>query len=277
MNLQTIDTKTLEGVIRSRRALIEFFTKEMNLYFPNSSVFNTKFAMQVFSGEKLLLKLSQQNSPSIPEIKKNDNLLKKRLYEICLSDNDVKKYFPDDCDYKKIPKPFYHSILYHLKRTTWDILYKEFEMKKIENSVNFKDKIKVPIKTEILEKLLNYRSNFNEPKSKQYFQFTKNKEMFSSNVNNVNNIQINENFVNNNSDHNRLEVNNVLFNQLITRIFEYIFENNVNNLCDRFTFINDRQELLNYITMKIYQSYSFNDFSSMDLEHQLNVILSNIN
>ena len=74
MNNITIDAKQLEGLIRSRRALSEFFAKELNLYYPEASVFNTGFALKVFSGEKNLLKLSQQTSPTIPEIKRNDLL-----------------------------------------------------------------------------------------------------------------------------------------------------------------------------------------------------------
>lgn len=79
-----------------------------------------------------------------------------------------------------------------------------------------------------------------------------------------------------NSEPNRLEINNQLFDQLLTRIFEYIFNNNINNLADRYPYFDDRQEILRYQSIKIYQNYSYQDFSSFDLEQQLHIILNNM-
>ena len=106
--MENLNVNAIENVVRDRRSLAEMFALKFNEWLPKDRSFHTGFALQVLTGSKKLLKLTEKGSPSIPKTKDAPELDKPNIFRILNEDIELKKYIPDNS------KPGY---IYHLNFT----------------------------------------------------------------------------------------------------------------------------------------------------------------
>lgn len=300
MENHLVDLKEIESVIRSKRALVEYFALKKNQYFPDDSHFTTDFALLVLMGKKKLLTLKEKSTPSIPDIKDFDPLLKKSLVEKLSRHESTREYLPDEPNYKRISKNFIFSLMFSKNRQMFDELYSEYANKKIQKINIFKHKVEIPISDEFYSSLKSYRSNFNEPVKKQFFNVTKNKEMLmnyglkmkgrsnviNNNVNlnselfrnneNVNDDRFINQFSNNNNNmiENNINMSNdeLLFDNLIQGLIEHIWRNNFEQLDAKYPTSNDRSFIMNQVYQTVKLQTNYHSFSMLIFSEQLDFV-----
>jgi len=117
-----IKPEDIEKRIRSKTALIEFFQQKRKLHFPKESCFNTKFLLQVFSKEKLLLPISSKSAPYLGRIKKYQSFDKPNLLCIIQGNEIMKKYIPDNIDASRVERDTLLSVRYSLNFRLYTML-----------------------------------------------------------------------------------------------------------------------------------------------------------
>ena len=228
MDMMAVDD--LEHIVRDKRSLREMFALKFQEWYPNDKAFHTGFALQVLMGKKKLLKLTERGSPSIPKTKETNELDKPNLMNLINQHEDLQKYVPDNTKPSYISTEFYHCLFYHHKRDVFDYLYSVFERFKKKANQSIKKTMHIEIPSNVSRRLSMYKSNFNVPKSKQFFQLQRFKHLFPDlienpvDVNMNNNVNINNNRINNDDN----LINNHSFNRnLPSIIILYIMYKNI--------------------------------------------------
>ena len=251
-------------------------------------------------GQKKLLKLSEKGSPSIPKTKETPELDKPNMFRIISEDNELKKFIPDNSKSNYISLEFYHSLFFHKKRGVFDYLYGVFEQKKRHSSESIKKTLNLQMPSEVTQKLFSYKSNFDVPKSKPFFQLKRYMGLFGENfdemnVINVNNRQIsnsnmimdqernihsnNENINVNQLMNNHIPLNmnvnmqsNDLYFNLVKSVIDYLFECNYNNVNLAVQNENQRINLDRKVLEKVSARYRYENFRSKNLDDQVEII-----
>ncbi len=298
--MENLNVNAIENVIRDRRSLAEMFALKFNEWLPKDRAFHTGFALQVLTGTKKLLKLTEKGSPSIPKTKEAPELDKSNMFRIINEDVELMKYIPDNSKPGYISLEFYHSLLFHRNRDIFNYLYGVFESKKRHASESLKKTLSLQIPSEVSQQLFSYKSNFDIPKSKPFFQLKRYKGLFDEN--NRHNNQNNNNQHNQNQNNNHMIIennlerrnNNINFNNindrtnnlnlhreiaennefinLVRRIFNYIFDNNIDNIGVVCQNPNDRLNLEKNIIQKILQSHSYDRFRTLNIDDQVTIL-----
>ena len=298
--MENLNVNAIENVVRDRRSLAEMFALKFNEWLPKDRAFHTGFALQVLTVSKKLLKLTEKGSPSIPKTKDAPELDKPNIFRILNEDIELKKYIPDNSKPGYISLEFYHSLLYHRKRDIFNYLYGVFESKKRHASESLKKTLSLQIPSDVSQQLFSYKSNFDVPKSKPFFQLKRYKGLFDENNQNINQNQNNLHNQNQNNNHmiieNNLErrndnvnvnnnddrINNANlfrdiaanneFINLIRRIFDYMFDNNIDNVCMVCQNPGDRLNLEKNIVLKILTTDNYDRFRALNIYDQVSLI-----
>ena len=300
--MENLNVNAIETIIRDRRSLAEMFSMKFNEWLPKDRAFHTGFALQVLMGQKKLLKLTEKGSQSIPKTKETPELDKPNLFRIVNEDNELMMYIPNNSKSNYISLEFYHSLLFHKKRGVFDYLYSVFENKKRHASESIKKTMNLQMPSEVTQKLFSYKSNFDIPKSKPFFQLKRYKGLFDDDNNRMNNLSINVNHRNHNDlgmimENNNFpnnEINNVnqivnrqqsnlmnsrqnennLYEALIKGIVDYMFENNVHNIEMAFQYGVDKTEITRKIIRRLAQYHRYDSFRMKNLDDQVDIVNS---
>lgn len=303
--MENLNVNAIETIIRDRRSLAEMFAIKFNEWLPKDRAFHTGFALQVLMGQKKLLKLSEKGSPSIPKTKETPELDKPNMFRIINEDNELKKYIPDNSKSNYISLEFYHSLFFHKKRGVFDYLYGVFEQKKRHSSESIKKTMNLQMPSEVTQKLFSYKSNFDVPKSKPFFQLKRYMGLFGENIDgmnlvNNNNQQIsnsnmimaqernihsnNENINVNHLINNQIPLNvnmnmqsNDLFFSLVKSVIDYLYENNYHNIQLAIQNENDRNNINRKVLERLLQYHRYENFRSKNLDDQVEIIGDIIN
>ena len=222
MDMMAVDD--LEHIVRDKRSLREMFALKFQEWYPSDKAFHTGFALQVLMGKKKLLKLTERGAPSIPKTKETNELDKPNLMNLINQHENLQMYIPDNTKASYISIEFYHCLFYHHKRDLFDYLYSVFERYKKKATQSVKKTMHIEIPSNVSQKLSMYKSNFNVPKSKQFFQLQRFKHLFPDlienpvDVNMNNNVNINNNRINNDDN----LINNHVINRNLPSISERI-------------------------------------------------------
>ena len=303
--MDIINANNLENVVRDRRSLREMFALKFGEWYPKDKAFHTGFALLVLMGKKKLLKLSEQGSPTIPKAKDSPELDKDNLFNIVNNNNELKEYIPDNSKAAYFSIEFFHTLLYHKSKPTFDHLYKIFEERKKRANESIKRKITFEIPSEVSQKIVSYKSNFDIPKSKPFFQVSRYKDLFlpymqnNRNVNlNVNNVQRNNNDNLNNNDigmmNNHRDDFNVLpgsrfenlsiirnrndmYEDLIRSIFDYIIEIDYNSIGMLIQSNDERNRYKSEIVEIIKNKQNYDSFRELNVDDQVRIVSNIIN
>ena len=282
----------LEQIVRDKRSLTEMFATKFQEWYPNDKAFNTGFALLVLTGRKKLLKLSEKGAPTIPKVKDCPELDKENMFSLIRQHESLMNYIPDITKPGYISLGFYFSLLYHHKRDIYDYLYTVFVTKKKQNNESIKKSLHLNIPSDISQRILSYKSPFVVPKSKPYFQLYRYRSLFEQqenendvnmNVNNVN-LRNNENIIRNNSVNNVLinsnhsqnsnsvnvNLNNIIrdqnyeFDSLLKSLFDYMIDENHNNIT---MLIQSNDDRVRYLEKTIVKMKQFNNYDSFKLRN----------
>jgi hypothetical protein len=161
------------------------------------------------------------------------------------------------------------------------------------------------IPSEVTQKLLSYKSNFDVPKSKPFFQLKMYKDLFERNNLEMNDVNLNVNQQNSNQRRVVLENNfrqgnkmfnfnqpsnrqpsinlnienrdNNLYAGLIKGILAYMFENNVDNIDLAFQNESEKVGLNEKVLSRLAQYHCYESFRSKNLDDQVALINNVIN
>lgn len=111
---ELITGRDIEKRIKSKAAVIEFFERKRGLLYPQESVFNTKFFLQVLKGIKKLLPLSASSEIQLGRLKNIDSFNRESLFNLVKSRRDMSIYIPDDCSYERIDRNTILKVRFHL-------------------------------------------------------------------------------------------------------------------------------------------------------------------
>lgn len=256
--MDIVNANNIETIVRDKRSLREMFALKFGEWYPKDKAFHTGFALLVLMGKKKLLKLTEQGSPQIPKAKDSPELDKENLFNIVNRNENLRQFIPDNSKPAYFSIEFMHSLLYHKDRSIFDSLYKLFETRKKHANESVKKKMNFEIPSEVTQKLVSYKSNFNVPKSKPFFQIHRYKDLFipymnnqeNMNINNQminrsnnvnvnmnqnqinNNLIVNDNHIQHDNNHNEMIIrnNNDMYFDLVRSLFDYMVEINYHNI-----------------------------------------------
>ena len=80
--MENLNVNAIENVVRDRRSLAEMFALKFNEWLPKDRAFHTGFALQVLTGTKKLLKLTEKGSITITKTKDTTELDKPNIFRI---------------------------------------------------------------------------------------------------------------------------------------------------------------------------------------------------
>ena len=305
--MESLNVNDIEQIVRDKRSLREMFAKRFQEWYPTDKAFHTGFALLALTGKKKLLKLSEKGAPQIPKVKDTPELDKVNLFSLVNQHESLMTYIPDNTKPSYISLEFYHSLFYHHKRDLYDYLYSVFVTKKKRNNESIKKSLNLEIPSEISQKMMSYKSNFIVPKSKPFFQLYRYKNLFINQNNqndlNMNIINLNQrsnqnNHINNmvNNSHQisnyssissrvNLNMNDIgreqsyEFDSLLKSLFDYMVDENHNNIAMIIQTNNDKVYYLEKIIERIKGMNNYDSFKLRNTDDQVEMIsncLSNI-
>ena len=219
--MDIVNANNIETIVRDKRSLREMFALKFAEWYPKDKAFHTGFALLVLMGKKKLLKLTEQGSPSILKAKDSPELDKDNLFNIVSNNDTLKQYIPDNSKAAYFSIEFLHTLLYHKSKQTFDYLYNLFEQRKKHANESIKKKITFQIPSEISQKIVSYKSNFDIPKSKPFFQVSRYKDLFLPYMNNQQNVNLNVDRNNRNNQNNQNMVNVNMNNNMVNDVTFY--------------------------------------------------------
>ena len=290
--MESLNVNEIEQIVRDKRSLREMFATRFQEWYPVDKAFHTGFALLVLTGKKKLLKLTEKGAPQIPKVKYCPELDKENLYSLVNQHESLLKYIPDNSKPGYISLEFYHSLFYHQKRDVYDYLYSVFVTKKKQNCESIKKTFQLQIPSDISQRILSYKSNFIVPKSKPFFQLYRyrnlfmdqnNENQFNMSINNRNrmniqgnssDINMNHNLINSNHSQNsnsvNVNLNNIIrdqnyeFDSLLKSLFDYMIDENYNNIT---MLIQSNDDRVRYLEKTIVKMKQFNNYDSFKLRN----------
>jgi hypothetical protein len=176
--------------MRSRKQIEEFFLVTKKLYFPNKSVFNSRFMMQIFMGLKKLLPAGSKGSYNIPQLKRDDSFSKTRIFEIINANPNLRQYIPDQANAKHLDRNFLLAVLFHEDHGAWMDLYQQYKIKRSIVGVNPLATTNLRVLPEFLNDLQTFQSYSRVRGRDRFIRYAGNNDLFHNHNAGLGNLNV---------------------------------------------------------------------------------------
>ena len=164
-----VSLKDIEGKIRFKPNVIEFFAMKHKEYFPDLKCFNTFFLNQVLAEEKKLLPIECSNAPIIGRMTSEKDFDKEHLFNLIKSKPILRQYIPDQSDHKSLTREFMLAVIYHRDYDLFETMYNTYKNKKHIITKKIKENTGVKVSNKYSGSLNTFKPCKIEAASKSFF------------------------------------------------------------------------------------------------------------